>query len=32
VYEVYIERAAEKDLKKLPEENFRRVIPSIKAL
>jgi mRNA interferase RelE/StbE len=32
VYEVYIERAAEKDLKKLPAEDFHRIIPTIKAL
>ena len=32
MYEVYIERAAEKDLKKLPAEDFHRIIPTIKAL
>jgi len=32
VYEVYLERAAERDLKRLPSEVFYRVILSIKAL
>jgi mRNA interferase RelE/StbE len=32
VYEVYIERAAEKDLKKLPAEDSHCIIPTIKAL
>lgn len=32
VYEVYLERAAEQDLKRLSAENFQRVIPHIKAL
>ncbi|MCX5846775.1 MAG: type II toxin-antitoxin system RelE/ParE family toxin [Deltaproteobacteria bacterium] len=33
MYEVYIERAAEKDLKKLPAEDFfHRIISTIKAL
>jgi mRNA interferase RelE/StbE len=32
VYEVVLERRAERDLKKLPAEVFNRLIPSIKAL
>jgi mRNA interferase RelE/StbE len=32
VYEVYLERAAERDLKRLPAQDFHRVIPRIKAL
>lgn len=32
MYEVYIERAAEKDLKKLSAEDFHRIVPTIKAL
>jgi mRNA interferase RelE/StbE len=32
VYEVYVEHAAEKDLKKLSAEDFHRIIPIIKAL
>ncbi|MEW5946350.1 MAG: type II toxin-antitoxin system RelE/ParE family toxin [bacterium] len=32
LYEVYLERAAERDLKHLSEENFRRIISSIKTL
>ena len=32
MYEVYIERAAERDLRRIPEEDFRRIIPHIKAL
>ncbi len=32
VYEVYLERAAEKDLKRLTSENFYRLIQSVKAL
>jgi mRNA interferase RelE/StbE len=32
VYEVFLERGAERDLKKLPGENFYRIIPYIKAL
>ena len=32
MYEVYIERAAERDLKQLSEENFQRIILSIKTL
>jgi mRNA interferase RelE/StbE len=32
VYEVYLERAAENDLKRLPTATFQRIIPHIKAL
>jgi mRNA interferase RelE/StbE len=32
VYEVFLERRAERDLKKLSEEMFYRVIPQLKAL
>jgi mRNA interferase RelE/StbE len=32
VYEVYLERAAERDLRRLPEEIFRRIIPHIRSL
>jgi mRNA interferase RelE/StbE len=32
VYEVYLERAAENDLKRLPTTTFHRIIPHIKAL
>jgi mRNA interferase RelE/StbE len=32
VYEVYLERAAENDLKRLPTTIFHRIIPQIKAL
>lgn len=32
MYEVYLERAAERDLKRLAAESFHRVISSIKAL
>ena len=32
VYEVYVERAAERDLKKLPAQDFRRIVPRIKVL
>jgi mRNA interferase RelE/StbE len=32
VYEVYIEKAAENDLKRLPTTTFQRVIPHIKSL
>jgi mRNA interferase RelE/StbE len=32
VHEVLLERSAEKDLKALPAEIFRRVIPQIRAL
>jgi mRNA interferase RelE/StbE len=32
VYEVYLERAAENDLKRLPATAFRRIIPQIKTL
>jgi mRNA interferase RelE/StbE len=32
VYEVFIERSAERDLRKLPEETFRRIIDHIRAL
>ena len=31
-YEVYLERAAEKDLKRLSVKNFQRIISRIKAL
>jgi mRNA interferase RelE/StbE len=32
VYEVYLERAAENDLKRLPTTTFHRIISQIKAL
>jgi len=32
VYEVYLERAAERDLKRLPVETFHRIVPRIRAL
>ena len=32
MYEVYLERAAENDLKRLPTSTFHRIIPHIKAL
>jgi mRNA interferase RelE/StbE len=32
VYEVYLERSAENDLKRLPTSIFHRIIPQIKAL
>jgi mRNA interferase RelE/StbE len=32
VYEVYLERAAERDLKRLPAESFQRIIPRNQAL
>ena len=32
MYEVYLERAAERDLRKLPAEAFHRIIPRIQAL
>jgi mRNA interferase RelE/StbE len=32
VHEVYLERAAERDLKRLPAEVFHRIIPHIRAL
>jgi len=32
MYEVYLERAAERDLRRLPAEIFYRVVPHIKAL
>ena len=32
MYEVYIERAAENDLKRLPTATFHRIIPYIRAL
>jgi mRNA interferase RelE/StbE len=32
VYEVYIEKAAENDLKRLPPITFHRIIPHIRAL
>ena len=32
MYEVYLERAAERDLRRLSEETFHRIVPSIRAL
>ncbi|MBN1660639.1 MAG: type II toxin-antitoxin system RelE/ParE family toxin [Anaerolineae bacterium] len=32
MYEVYLEGAAERDLRRLPEEIFRRIIPHIRSL
>ena len=32
MYEVYLERAAERDLKRLPAEIFHRIIPRIQGL
>jgi mRNA interferase RelE/StbE len=32
VYEVYLEGAAERDLRRLPAEAFQRIIPRIRAL
>jgi mRNA interferase RelE/StbE len=32
VYEVYIEKAAENDLKRLPTTTFQRIIPQIRTL
>jgi mRNA interferase RelE/StbE len=32
VYEVYLERAGEQDLKRLSAEKFHRILPQIKAL
>ena len=32
MYEVYLERAAENDLKRLPTTTFQRIIPQIRAL
>jgi mRNA interferase RelE/StbE len=32
VYEVLLERRAQRDIKKLPTEAFHRIIPSVKAL
>jgi mRNA interferase RelE/StbE len=32
VYEVYLERSAENDLKRLPTTTFHRIIPKIKTL
>lgn len=32
MYEVFLERAAERDLKRLSAENFHRIVPHIKAL
>ena len=32
MYEVYIEKAAENDLKRLPTTTFQRIIPQIRAL
>ncbi len=32
MYEVYLERAAERDLRRLPVETFQRIVPHIHAL
>jgi mRNA interferase RelE/StbE len=32
LYEVYLERSAENDLKRLPASTFQRILPQIKAL
>jgi mRNA interferase RelE/StbE len=32
VYDVYLERAAENDLKRLPASTFHRIVPQIKSL
>lgn len=32
MYEVYLERAAERDLKKLSEDQFQRILPHLKDL
>jgi mRNA interferase RelE/StbE len=32
VYEVYLEKAAENDLKRLPTTGFHRIIPQIRTL
>ena len=32
MFEVYLERTAERDLKRLSEEVFQRIIPHVKAL
>jgi mRNA interferase RelE/StbE len=32
VYEVYLERAAERDLRRLPVETFDRIVPRIRVL
>ena len=32
MYEVYLERAAERDLRRLPAETFHRIVPRIHAL
>jgi mRNA interferase RelE/StbE len=32
VYEVYLEKAAENDLKRLPTITFQRIIPQVRAL
>jgi mRNA interferase RelE/StbE len=32
VYDIYIEKAAERDLKKLPAADFERIIPHLKSL
>jgi mRNA interferase RelE/StbE len=32
VYEVYVEKAAERDLKKIPAADFERIIPHLKGL
>jgi mRNA interferase RelE/StbE len=32
VYEIYFERAAERDLRRLSEETFHRIVPRIRAL
>ena len=32
MYDIYIEKAAERDLKKLPAADFERIIPHLKSL
>ena len=32
MYEVVLERRAERDIKRLPEETFYRIVPQLKAL
>ena len=32
MYDVYLERAAENDLKRLPASTFHRIVPQIKSL
>jgi len=32
VYDIYVEKAAERDLKKLPAADFERIIPHLKSL